>query len=193
MLAVEGLGVRFGPRWIFRGLEFHLGAGESLAVLGPNGSGKSTLLKALAGLLRPTEGRIEPSGEDSRHRIGLSALDLAVYPHLSPKEHLRFSADLRGCPGRVDELLSQVGLAEAADRPSAKLSTGMRSRLKLAMAIQHRPPILLLDEPGASLDESGRSLLADIVAEQLERGCLVLATNEPAERRFATHELRVGA
>lgn len=193
MLGVEGLGVRFGPRWIFRGVEFQLGHGESLAVLGPNGSGKSTLLKVVAGLLRPTEGRTDPTGEDARLKIGLAALDLAVYPHLSPREHLCLSADLRGCPDRTDELLARVGLADAADRPSARLSTGMRSRLKLAMAIQHRPPILLLDEPGASLDESGRALLAEIVAEQLERGCLVLATNDPAERRFATHELRVGA
>ena len=68
-------------------------------------------------------------------------------------------------------------------------SSGMRARLKLALAIQARPPILLLDEPSASLDAPGRALVESIILEQRERGIVLLATNDPAEKEWATHEL----
>jgi len=69
----------------------------------------------------------------------------------------------------------------------------MRARLKLALALQPDPDVLLLDEPGAGLDEAGRALIEGVVASQLKKGVVVLATNEPLERRFATFELQVGA
>jgi len=71
------------------------------------------------------------------------------------------------------------------------MSTGMKARLKLALAIQANPLLLLLDEPSAGLDEHGRALVESIAREQTQRGCLVLATNDPAERRLATLELEL--
>jgi ABC-type multidrug transport system ATPase subunit len=68
----------------------------------------------------------------------------------------------------------------------------MRARLKLALAVQHSPEVLLLDEPSASLDDEGRSLIEGAVAEQLKRGAVVIATNDPGDRRHATHELELG-
>lgn len=67
----------------------------------------------------------------------------------------------------------------------------MKSRLKLALAIQPEPEILMLDEPGAALDESGKDLVAGICAEQISRGALIIATNDPDEKRFGTHELEL--
>lgn len=184
MLAATGLGKRFERFWAFRGVAFELRLGESLLITGHNGSGKSTLLKVLAGLIPPSEGSaIGPS------RIGYAALDLQLYPTLTCREHLELTADLRGCAARTDDLLRQVGLESAIDKPAAALSTGMRSRIRLALAIQHEPELLLLDEPTAAMDEHGLALIDAVVAEQRQRGCVVIATNEPRDRRLATHAL----
>ncbi len=191
VLEVNGLGKRFDDRWIFRGLSFSLSVGDKLVVRGRNGAGKSTLLKVLAHLLMPSEGSLEGPPGDPRLNLSLSALDQALYPHLTVREHLILASDLRGCPARTEELLVRIGLVEAGDRFAALLSTGMRSRLRLALAIQPEPALLLLDEPGASLDEDGRTLVASICDEQGQRGCLILATNDPEERRLANLELNL--
>ncbi|MCB8933726.1 MAG: ABC transporter ATP-binding protein [Fimbriimonadaceae bacterium] len=188
MLAVRQLGKRFGSRWLFRDVEFDLLAGQALVVLGANGSGKSTLLRTIAGLVPASVGSVEVEGP-----LGMSTLELALYPQLTAEEHLEFSGAMRGCDPRIAELLSQVGLEAAAQVPAGRYSTGMKARLRMAMAIQHRPKVLLLDEPGAGLDEKGRALTEAICATQRSEGVLVLATNDPSERRFGTHELELGS
>lgn len=190
LLGARKLGKRYGSRWILRDIDLSLGPGDRLAILGQNGSGKSTLLRLLAGLLSPSAGDVSVDG-DRRLTMGYSALEQSLYPHLSVAEHLRLAADLRGCEAREAELLDRVGLAKAARVMASELSTGMKARLKLAMAIQARPAILLLDEPGASLDEVGRALIETVAEEQTSRGCLVFATNDPRERRMANLELRL--
>lgn len=189
LLKVSGLGKRYGSRWIFRNLGFELCRGERLVVTGRNGSGKSTLLRCLAGLLPRTEGKVVLPG-DPRLTLGVSALDQALYADLTASEHLETTGDLRGVPSRAEELLTRIDLDDVLVR---EMSTGMRARLRMALAIQSDPLILLLDEPGASLDEHGRALVDDIVREQAERGCLILATNDPRERRLADFELGLGA
>ena len=188
-MRAEGVGKRYGRRWLFRDLSFELERGQRLAILGHNGSGKSTLLRLLAGLLTPSEGRVVPPEGDARLTLGYAALEMALYAPLTVEEHLRLAGELRGCAPRADELLETVGLAYARDLPAGQLSTGMKARLKLAMAVQPRPQVLLLDEPGAALDEQGRALVARLADEQTARGALVVATNDPQERRLATHEL----
>ena len=181
-----GLGRRFGAQWVFRGLEIELGQGEVLCVLGANGSGKSTLLRVLAALLSPSEGSVERP-----RSIGYSSLDLALWPQLTAQEHLDMAADMRGFV-HDGQGLARVGLAEAAHKPTGQFSTGMRARLKLALAVQHGPAVLLLDEPSASLDEEGRALVKGLIEAQKKRGAVVIATNDPADRRLATHELALG-
>lgn len=192
MLKANRLGKRYGIRWIFRDVTFELGQGDCLVAEGRNGSGKSTLIKVLAGLIPASEGSIDLPYPDQRRSIGCSSLDQSVYSELSAAEHLQLTADLRGCPSRAEELLDQVGLTHAGSAPAHEFSTGMRARLKLAMAIQHQPPILLLDEPGAGLDQDGLSALARIIADQRNRGCVVIATNDPAEKAYASYIVEMG-
>lgn len=188
MLGVSNLGKRYGPRWLFRNLEFELEKGDCLVVLGANGSGKSTLLKVLIGLVEPTDGRV-----DAQATIGYSALDLSVYPALTAREHLELSGDLRDIPADADALLAKVGLTKAANQMAQEFSTGMRARLKIAIALQAKPQVLILDEPGAGLDEVGRNLISEVVSDQLKIGAVVLATNDPNERRIATFELEISS
>ena len=191
MLAVEGLGKRFGLTWVFRGLTFELGQGDALIVLGRNGVGKSTLLKAVAGLVTPTEGTVKLPDGEFRRVLGLSGLEQSLYPFLTVREHLALGGDLRCCEPRTDELMETIDLAYAADVFAAKLSTGMKARLKLGLAIQARPKLLLLDEPAAGMDDAGRELVSKICREQRERGALVLATNDAEERRLGNLELEL--
>lgn len=193
MVSVDGLGKRYGSRWVFRGISFDLGLGDRLVVIGRNGAGKSTLLKAVAGLLRPSEGKIDLGEGDPRLTLGLCALEQSLYPQLTVEEHLSLTAELRGCPARTDELLERIGLGYARRYPAAQLSTGMKARLKIALAIQSKPRLLLLDEPGAGLDEAGRALVESVTAEQTERGSLIIATNDPGERRLANLELELAS
>jgi ABC-type multidrug transport system ATPase subunit len=189
VLRVEGLGMRFGNRWIFRGIGFELGDGQVLAVVGPNGCGKSTLLGIVAEIIPPTEGSVHLPSAPPRLGFGYASLSGELYADLTVAEHLELTADLRCCEARTVELLDLVGLGYAAAFPARTLSSGMRARLKLAIAVQGRPPLLVLDEPGAGLDGEGTAILAEVVRKQQEQGFVLLATNDEQERRLATHEL----
>lgn len=191
VISCDGLGKRFSKQWVFRRVSLTVETGQCLLLTGPNGSGKSTLLKLLAGLEPASEGSVSREF-DTRTGMGYSATDLRLYPNLSADEHLEFASTMRGIAAEHG-LLGSVGLSEAADKPVGAFSTGMRARLKLALALMGAPKALLLDEPGAGLDESGRALLDEVVAEQLGRGVVILATNDPAERRFGDFELVLGA
>lgn len=184
MLRAEGLGKRFGRRWIFRSLSFEVASGEAVAILGRNGSGKSTLLRILSGLMIPGEGEVHIDLLDTRVELSMASVEQSLYPQLTVAEHLQLAADLRGCDARIDELLNKVGLSSAANVFASRLSTGMKVRLRVALAIQTSPKLLLMDEPGAALDEEGRNLVEQVCREQVTRGALILATNDPAERRL---------
>ena len=188
-LTADGLSMRFGRRRLFDGLTVTVEPGAPLAVVGDNGSGKSTLLLLLAGLLAPTAGevRLEVDGaavepRDRPRTVGYAAPALDLYDALTARETLRFLARARALAdgrARVAAVLNRVGLADRADEPVAAFSTGMRQRLRIATALVHDPPVLLLDEPGATLDAAGRTLTASLVADDTR--VVVLATNDPAE------------
>jgi ABC-type multidrug transport system ATPase subunit len=188
MLAAEGLGVRLGGRWLFRYVSFELQSGDVLGIFGPNGCGKSTLLRTLADLHRPTEGAVRPP--DS---IGYAAVDQALYRTLTAREHLEFARDVRGAGRDPVDVLDEVELAYAAELRAEAMSSGMRARLRLALAVQHAPEVLLLDEPSATLDESGRRVVERLIAGQSARGAVVLATNDAAERRWANLALNLAS
>jgi ABC-type multidrug transport system ATPase subunit len=191
VISCEELGKRFTRQWVFRRVSLTVEGGQCLLLTGANGSGKSTLLKLLAGLEAPSEGKIKREF-DTRKSMGYTATDLRLYPNLTADEHLRFAGVVRGIPAD-SALLNTVGLAETGAKLVGAFSTGMRARLKLALALMGAPKVLMLDEPGAGLDEDGRCLLEQAIGEQLKRGAVVLATNDPQERRFGDFELCLGA
>lgn len=195
-LVAENLSRSFARR-AFGPVSFRVEAGRVLGIAGENGSGKTTLLKTLAGLIRPSGGHVKIflDGEEARDgheprdvpwRIGWVAPDLALYGELTAEENLTFFERVRGmvpAPGRARALLERVGLPlESHSKKSlSSLSTGQRQRVKLAFATLHEPGLLLLDEPGANLDEAGRSIVQKVVAEQRLRGITVIASNDPRD------------
>ena len=205
-IGIEGhaLAHRFAPG---RGLEpvsfAHEGPG-CVAIVGPNGAGKSTLLRVVAGLLRPSAGAVTVTADGRaiapparRSIVGFASPELAFYDELTVEETLAFVAEARNLDDRAGHVrcaLDRVGLASRAHDRVAALSSGMRQRLRLAFALLHRPPILLLDEPGSHLDDEGRALTAAIVAEQRREGLVMLATNDERESALADSriELRGG-
>lgn len=196
-LVADGLSMRFGRRRLFDGLTATVEPGAPLAVTGVNGSGKSTLLLLLAGLLVPTAGevRLEVGGRaveprDRPRTVGYVAPALDLYDALTARETLAFLARARALPGadgRVAAALDRVGLADRADDPVSAFSTGMRQRLRIATALVHDPPVLLLDEPGATLDAAGRDLTASLVADDAR--VVVVATNDPAEAALCARQV----
>ncbi|MBI5836130.1 MAG: ABC transporter ATP-binding protein [Candidatus Eisenbacteria bacterium] len=183
-------------------MSFTAEAGQAWAVLGPNGSGKSTLLKVLAGLLRPSKGTSElildgvrMPGPERRVALGLVSPEISSYEELTGLENLDFAARMRGAPHDEPHLLASleaVGLEKAVHVQAGRYSSGMKQRLKLAMAILHRPALLILDEPMALLDDLGRAKVRSVVADQLTRGIVMWATNDPSELPADVREIRVG-
>ena len=194
-----GVSLSYGFRPVLRGVSLEVRPGEPLAITGENGAGKSTLVRVLAGVLTPEAGRVElevegcPVSDDERpHTVGLVTPDLALYPPLSARETLAFLVRVRGLRGApVDATLDRVGLLPRADDRVSTFSTGMRQRLRIATALLHDPPVLLLDEPGATLDAGGRGLVAGLVADASR--AVVVATNDPEEAALCAHRVRVGA
>jgi sulfate/thiosulfate transport system ATP-binding protein len=162
-IVVEHLTKRFGSFTAVDDVSFVAADGKVTALLGPSGSGKSTVLRTIAGLERPTAGRIAIAGEDQTdasvqdRRVGFVFQHYALFRHMSVRDNVAFGLNVRKIGGdeilrRVDELLELVHLGPFAERYPHHLSGGQRQRVALARALAPRPKVLLLDEPFGALD-----------------------------------------
>jgi thiamine transport system ATP-binding protein len=173
MIQVDGVHVALDGAPVLRGVDLEVRDGETVALLGASGSGKTTLLRVLAGLQRPTSGRVLVAGEDvtdvpaHRRGIGLVFQQAVLFPHRDVAGNVAFG--LAGQPAdhverRVAELLDLVGLPGFERRAVGTLSGGEAQRVALARALAPSPRILLLDEPLGSLDGPLRDRLQDDLA-----------------------------
>jgi putative ABC transport system ATP-binding protein len=200
MISIRGVAHRYGNTPALRVAEWRVAQGERWAVLGPSGSGKSTLLHVLAGLVRPSEGEVEVSGQDlgklrgatlDRWRgatVGIVLQALHLVRHLTVRENLRLAQYLAHLPQddtRVDDTLGALGVADKAGRRPSELSQGERQRVAIARAVVNRPKLLLADEPTANLDDAAASVAVELLTEQAARHGATLVV--------ATHDARVKA
>ncbi|WP_448192025.1 ABC transporter ATP-binding protein [Azospirillum sp. sgz301742] len=183
-LNVEALRLRLGGVEILKGVSMSLERGQVVALLGPSGSGKTTLLRAVAGLEQPFSGRIALGGKpvfdaDARvdlpaekRNLGLVFQSYALWPHRTVFDNVAYGLKLRGVGrdemrGRVEEVLSQIGLGQHAGRFPHQLSGGQQQRVALARALVYSPPVILLDEPLSNLDaklrEEARAWLRELI------------------------------
>lgn len=188
----NGLGKRFGIRWVLRGVTLAVERGEAVGLLGPNGSGKSTVLRILGTLLRPNAGTATVNGLDIvrdssivRGQVGYLAHTPGLYEDLTARENLQFAADMLGLPrSSVDSSLERVGLGPMANNRVRGFSAGMQRRLALARLIMRNSKVLLLDEPYSNLDEEGVELMNSVIRDIIGAGgAALLALHELAPAR----------
>jgi branched-chain amino acid transport system permease protein len=201
LLAIEGLGRRFGGLRALEGLDLTVGPGQVVGLIGPNGAGKTTLVNAVTGLLPPSAGRVVFAGHDitawPAHRVARLGLvrtyqNVRLFRHLTVLENVLVGAAL-GRPGtlgprlvgrsRAQEaaarnealgLLERVGIAHLADRPAGGLSYGDRRRLEICRALAARPRLLVLDEPAAGMTAPEAARVGTLVRELATEGLGVL-------------------
>lgn len=204
LLQTEGLSRRVSPeRWLFRGLDLSVEAGEQLALQGASGVGKSTLLNLLAGLELPDEGRMLFKGQDMttmsdgerlalrRNSFGFVFQAFHLMPHLNALQNVMVPCLLAGlslseAKSRAVALLTALGLAGVLQAFPAVLSGGEQQRVALARALVHQPEVVLADEPTGNLDPETASQALDLLCQTCrdQGAALVMVTHaiEAAQR-----------
>lgn len=186
MLSIRGLTKAYGDVVALRGVSLDVAAGSIVGLLGPNGAGKTTIVSIVAGLRRPDAGTVTVNGidvvarpEQVRRMVGLAPQELGVYPTVTVRENLVLLGELAGLRGRrlaqrIDEVATALLLSGLLGRLVRTLSGGEKRRLHTAMALLHRPPLLLLDEPTAGADVHTRANLVQVVRDLAAEGSAVL-------------------
>jgi ABC-2 type transport system ATP-binding protein len=184
-VAVQGVSKWFGTKVAVSDVSCSFGPGIT-GLLGPNGAGKTTLMRMITGLLRPSEGSVSVFGADPLkepmvyRRIGFVPEDDAVYGHLSTRQLVRYAAELSRCdasPAAVDRAIGKVNMLDAADRPIAEYSKGMRQRAKVAAALVNEPDLLVLDEPLNGADPTQRAVLISLFHELAAAGRTIIVSS----------------
>jgi ABC-2 type transport system ATP-binding protein len=193
-IAIDGLSKRYRTGLLaLDGLSMVVPEGSVFGLLGPNGAGKTTTLRLIAGLTRPTGGRVQVAGAmvatdplQVRRRLGYLEQDPRGYGWMTGREQLRMLGRLHAFDGPeldrdVDDVLARVDLTEAADRRIGTYSGGMRQRLGIAGALVHRPPIIVLDEPVSALDPEGRRDVLNLIAALRGTATVLFSTHVLAD------------
>jgi ABC-2 type transport system ATP-binding protein len=174
---VRGLRKSYGDVVALDGVDLDIAAGEICGLLGPNGAGKTTLVSITAGLRHADAGRVTVNGVDAltrsaeaRRFIGLAPQELGIYPTVRVRDNLLLFGELAGLRGRtlaarVSEVAEVLELTDLLERPARTLSGGEKRRVHTGMAMLHRPPLLLLDEPTTGVDVRTRARLLEAVRQ----------------------------
>ncbi len=195
-IKIEQVHKQFGALNALKGVDLTIEQGEFFALLGPNGAGKSTLINLLAGLLRPTSGKLSVMGYDvmaqyrqARHALGVVPQELVFDPFFNVREMLRFQAGYFGKGPEndawIDELIESLGLSDKTGTNMRRLSGGMKRRALIAQALVHKPPVIVLDEPTAGVDVELRYTLWEFIKRLNREGHTIILTTHYLEEAEA--------
>src|SRR5271167_2688053 len=209
LLEVRAVAKRFGAREVLKNISLNIASGEFLTLLGESCSGKTTLLRLIAGFEQPTSGEIWMAGErldtlpPYKRRVNTVFQNYALFPHLNVRDNIAYGLRVQGAPkseipGRVNEALKMVKMAEFAGARPSTLSGGQQQRVALARALVNRPKLLLLDEPLSALDANLRKQMqSELKGLQREIGITFLFVTHDQEEAMALSDrialLRDGA
>ncbi|MGD8731986.1 MAG: ABC transporter ATP-binding protein [Anaerolineales bacterium] len=183
----------FGEVYAVKGVSFDVSQGEIFSLLGPNGAGKSTTISILSCLQEPTRGEASIMGHSIhsdpmgvKKAIGVVPQEIALYPDLSARENLNFWGKMYGLRGahlaeRADAVLEMVGLADRQKSRVDTFSGGMQRRLNIALALMHRPDVVIMDEPTVGIDPQSRRHILDNVKHFNQDGMTVVYTTHYME------------
>lgn len=185
-----------------KGINLQITEGSFFALLGPNGAGKSTLINSLVGLVKPTRGQIRIAGFDIEKNktlalmnIGVVAQEILCDPFLSVYEMLSFQSGYYGLKNNddwIEEILENLGLTEKIQTPCRLLSGGMKRRVMVALALVHKPPLIVLDEPTAGVDVQLRNQLWQFIEKLHQKGhTIVLTTHYLEEAQNLCSEIAI--
>ena len=199
-ITLQNIGRRFNREWIFRGVEYTFNAGESYAILGSNGSGKSTLLQVLNGSLTPSAGILsyekdgkEVAVEDVFQYLSLAAPYLELIEEFTLSEmidlHFKFKNYKTGMDNK--SVIDLLAMDANKNKLIKYFSSGMKQRLKLALAFCSDTPILMLDEPTSNLDAQGVEWYLGLVEKFAQGRLTIICSNQPHEYGFCGHQLNI--
>jgi ABC-2 type transport system ATP-binding protein len=187
VIEVDGLQKVYGEFVAVQGLSFGVAPGEVLGLVGPNGAGKTTTIRSIAGILRPTRGRIRIGGHDvtadpvaAKSLLAFVPDEPHLFEYLTVEEHLRFVGRLyrvADAEKRIPELLEEIDLAGKRTALPAELSRGMKQKLLIACGLLHQPKALLLDEPLTGLDPVGIRRMKATILGRAEAGAAVILSS----------------
>lgn len=199
-IKLEGVGKRYKAEWILKRLDFTFEEGQQYAVTGPNGSGKSTLLKMLSGHLTPSRGSIQFSYQQQPieagqvfKKLAYAAPYIELIEEFTLLEALRFHQQFKPFLATLqsDDLIELLGFKKARNKEIRNFSSGMKQRLKLALAICSDAPLLLLDEPTTNLDLQGMQWYLHLLDTYAQNKTLIIASNIEADFGFCQHQINI--
>jgi ABC-2 type transport system ATP-binding protein len=198
VVSIQDFRKKYGDFIAVAGISFEVHPGEIFGLLGPNGAGKTSTLECLEGIRKPDGGKlkvldVDPSRESRKLRnlIGVQLQTSSLPANMTVDEAMKFFCSYHGVPPRYD-LLDRMGLEEKRGSQYHELSTGQQRRLSLALAVAHRPPVVILDEPTAGLDVASRTELHTLMQElKNENIAILLATHDMAEAEKMTDRVAI--
>ncbi|MEI6748114.1 MAG: ATP-binding cassette domain-containing protein [Bacteroidota bacterium] len=199
---LEKISKKFNYEWIFREVNYTFESGNAYVILGANGSGKSTLMQIVAGNLLPTSGKInftdgasEISQELLYRHVSISAPYLELIEEFTLAEILEFHRRFKPFRDKMNDsqIIEITGLSRVQNKPIRYFSSGMKQRVKLALAILSDTKIVLLDEPASNLDKQGVEWYQQLVgSNSSERIFIVCSNSQSHEYSFCNNEIQIG-
>ncbi|MFY0643262.1 MAG: ATP-binding cassette domain-containing protein [Bacteroidia bacterium] len=195
-IACKEIAKKFKQELLFSGFDYLFKQGESYALLGPNSSGKSTLLKMIAGVLEPSDGKVEfedYSLQESHSQIAFTSPEMALLADYTVQDIIDFHFSFKKCKLSLEEFVKHAELKPFLFKPYSSLSSGLKNKLKLALAIFSDVPVLLLDEPCTNFDEANVNWYRNVVGEYCNGQLIIVASNQEIEYHFCKHKINLNS
>ena len=195
-ISLQEAGKRFNKDWIFKDLNYCFEMGQHYALIGNNGSGKSTLLQTIAGYITLSKGKIDWGTVEANtlfQQISFAAPYLELVEELTTLEQFEFHAQFKALRKDISitAIIELIGLKDATEKQIRYFSSGMKQRLKLALAIFSETPILLLDEPCSNLDKEGYALYHTMIQKYALHKLIIVGSNDTQEYDFCTKHINL--
>lgn len=201
IVELKTLAKYFGRRLVFNGINYTFTSGNIYGVSGPNGSGKSTLVKIIAGLISPSNGKVNHSlldkiiePEKLHNFIGFVSPYLFLYDEFTAEENLIHFSNIRGMnfdSNRAEYLLNELNLFGRRKDLVRGYSSGMKQRLKFVFALLHQPRFLILDEPTSNLDNEGKEKVYRLIRNESDTNLIVIASNEDSDLHLCSEVIEL--